>query len=129
MQKYLYLLLAFVATSAVMMGFEFTNSFFFPFPEGLDTNNLEVVRAFSSSLPYTAMIMVFLGWLFGTIVGTIIILKKIGEVKFAYILAGILTFFALANNYLFVPEKIWVQFVTVPFFFLVVHFTSKYLKI
>jgi hypothetical protein len=128
MKKYLYLLLAFVAASAVMMLFEFTNSKLFPFPLELDTNDLEAVRAYSATMPDTVMSMVFLGWLFGTVLATWILLKYTRDVTLAYIHAGILTVLALGNNYLFIPAKVWVQIVTLPFFFIVVWVVHRYYK-
>lgn len=132
MKNHFNLLLAFVATSAVMMIFEFTNSLLFPFPEGMDQNSLAAVRSFSAGLPDTAMILVFCGWLFGTILGTSILLKRVQEravaMKLAYILAVILTLFALLNNFLFIPDKIWVQVVTIPFFACVVYVVTKYYR-
>jgi len=128
MKKYLYLLLAFVLTSAVMTLFEFINSFIFPFPEFLDRNNLEAVRAFTVTMPDTALIMILLGWFFGTILGTYTVLKFTKSTKLIYIHAGVLTILAVINNYLFMgTDRLWFSVLTLPFFFVVAWGTKKYI--
>jgi hypothetical protein len=80
-------------------------------------------------MPNTALVMVFMGWIIGTIVGTKILLKYTLDRKLAYYHAGILTVLAMVNNYLYIPSKWWVQVVTVPIFFVVVwvviHFSKN----
>ncbi len=55
----------FVVASIVMMIFEYINSFFFPLPKDLDWKDTAAVKAVTASLPWTAYILVFVGWAFG----------------------------------------------------------------
>ena len=59
----------FIVASIIMVVFEFINSFFFPLPKDLDWNNTEAVHAVTASLPWTAYILVFLGWAVGAFEG------------------------------------------------------------
>ena len=59
----------FLAASAVMMACEFANSQVFPFPPGLDTNNVDQVRQFAASMPLEALILVAVGWAAGSTLG------------------------------------------------------------
>ena len=59
----------FVVASVVMLACEFANSFFFPFPKGMDTNDLEAVRAFAASMPLSALVLVAIGWVLGAFAG------------------------------------------------------------
>ena len=59
----------FIVASIIMVIFEFINSFFFPLPKDLDWNNIEAVQAVTASLPWTAYILVFLGWAVGAFEG------------------------------------------------------------
>ncbi len=90
----------FLAASAVMMAFEFTNSFFFPLPSDLDWTNPEAVRALTASLPWTAYILVLLGWVAGSFAGGNVATYFSGETRYCVTLAlGILlTLVGIANN-------------------------------
>ena len=59
----------FVVASAVMLACEFANSFLFPFPPGMDTNDLQAVRAFAASMPLSALVLVAIGWVAGSFAG------------------------------------------------------------
>ncbi len=59
----------FVVASIVMMAFEFTNSLFFPLPSDLDWMDTAAVQALTASLPWTAYILVLLGWIAGSFAG------------------------------------------------------------
>lgn len=59
----------FIVASIVMMAFEFTNSFFFPLPSDLDWMDTAAVQALTASLPWTAYILVLLGWMAGSFKG------------------------------------------------------------
>lgn len=49
----------------VMTLFEFGNSFIYPLPPDLDMTDGNAVRAFTASLPWTAYLLVLLGWMVG----------------------------------------------------------------
>jgi hypothetical protein len=75
MKKILIFIGAFVATSCVMMVFEYTNHLMYPFPEGFDTTNLQAIQEFGKTMPIFAFVMILLGWFFGTILGVWILNK------------------------------------------------------
>lgn len=56
----------FIVASIIMLVFEWINHFLFAIPAGLDTNDAAAVKAFTASLPWTAYILVFLGWAIGS---------------------------------------------------------------
>ena len=125
---------AFVATSAVMMGFEFTNHMLYPFPEGLDTTNLAAIQQFGLTMPIFAFVMILLGWFFGTILGVWILNKYLvlkneaTKVKVIYGFAALLTALAIMNNFMYVGlgNRMWFEIITVPFFVLVAYLTMKF---
>src|SRR6266576_1660431 len=59
----------FVVAALIMMLFEWVNSFLFPLPKDLDWMDTVAVQAFTASLPWTAYILVFLGWAIGAFEG------------------------------------------------------------
>ena len=116
-KKLLPVVAGFVAAFAVMMAFEFTNSLLFPFPAGMDTNDLEAVRAFSRSLPATAFILVIGGWALGSFAAGWLTTRLSGESSYRLsLLVGILlTVLGIANNIMFVPQP-WVNVIGLPLF-------------
>lgn len=127
---------AFVATSVVMMAFEFTNHLLYPFPAGLDTTNLAAIQEFGKTMPTFAFIMIVLGWLFGTVLGVWILDKYLVKgseemkIKIIYGFAILLTALAIMNNFMYVGlgNRLWFEVVTVPFFVLVTYLTLKFVK-
>lgn len=127
---------AFVATSVVMMGFEFTNHMLYPFPEGMDTTNLAAIQQFGLTMPTFAFMMILLGWLFGTILGVWILNKylvvKSGatKVKVIYGFAGMLTALAIMNNFMYVGlgNRLWFEVLTVPVFIVVTYLTLRFIN-
>jgi hypothetical protein len=77
----------FVGASLVMMLFECINSFFYKFPSSMDPNNIEQLRAFSASLPWTAYVLVFVGWAAGAFVAGYLV-SAISKEE-GWILAGV----------------------------------------
>lgn len=71
----------FIIASIVMMIFEYINSFIFPIPSDLDWNDPEALRALTESLPWTAYILVLLGWAFGSCKGGWVAAWLAGETK------------------------------------------------
>jgi hypothetical protein len=59
----------FLVASVIMVIFEYINSFFFPVPENGFSMSIEELHALTASLPWTAYILVFLGWAFGAFEG------------------------------------------------------------
>ena len=87
------LLVAFIT----MMLFEFVNSFFFPFPEGMDVRD---VKAFTDTLPWTVYILVLLGWTFGSFLAGYITTRLSREQSYSLslIVGIILTLLGVLNN-------------------------------
>lgn len=96
--------LSLVASSLVMMVCEYTNSLIYPFPAGMDTKNIEEVRAFTENMPSTAYILVLLGWTLGSALGAYL-LQRYSRVESRTrnikILIMVLTLLGLANNLMF----------------------------
>jgi hypothetical protein len=99
----------FVVASIVMMIFEFINSFIFPIPADLDWKDPEAVRALTESLPWTAYILVLLGWAFGAYKGGWVAAWLSGETKFrtslalavVLVIAGILNVMMIGHDIVF----------------------------
>ena len=62
-------LAGFLVASIIMLIFEWINHFIFPLPASLEQNDTAAVQAFTASLPWTAYILVFLGWAVGAFEG------------------------------------------------------------
>ncbi len=90
------LLIAFV----VMMILEFINSLFFPLPQGLDWNDTAAIQAFTASLPWTAYILVLIGWILGSFGAGFVSTYLSGETKYrlAFLVGILLTLGGVANN-------------------------------
>lgn len=98
--KWLWPILAgFITASIVMMIFEYANSFLYPIPADLDWRDPEAVRAFTGSLPWTAYVLVLLGWAFGSYKGGWVTAYLAGETKFraSLILATLLVAAGIYN--------------------------------
>gem|GEM_PF-1587708 len=72
----------FIVASIIMLIFEWINHFIFPLPVGLDQHDTAAVQAFTASLPWTAYILVFLGWAFGAFEGGCTTAWLAGEKQF-----------------------------------------------
>lgn len=96
--------------SVIMTAFEYANSLIYPFPEGMNTRDLEQVREFSMSMPSTAYILVFLGWAVGTFVAAVLVSKMVVDKKKTFNLLSalviILTLAGLFNNIAF-AAPVW----------------------
>jgi hypothetical protein len=58
-----------VVAGIVMMACEFANSRLYPFPEGMDVNDIEQVRSFAAAMPLSALVLVAIGWTVGSFAG------------------------------------------------------------
>lgn len=89
----------FVVASAVMMLFETLNSFLFPLPKDLDWSDQAAVKALTLSLPWTAFILVILGWAAGSFVGGWVSTYLSGEVSYRVtaLLSALLVLAGIAN--------------------------------
>lgn len=89
----------FVVASIAMMIFEFANSYLYPLPANLDWMDTAAVQAFTASLPWTAYILVILGWMAGSFKGGWVATRLSGDVSYrtALVLGVILTFAGIWN--------------------------------
>ncbi len=105
----------FITASMVMMAFEFTNSFLFPFPEGFDTQSIVAVQAFAAEKSPQIFYLVLLGWTAGALVGGYVTAWLSHEARFRQgavlavflVLAGVL-------NHLLINHPLWFNLVAFP---------------
>lgn len=84
----------------IMMVFEYANSFLYPLPEGLDVMDRDAVVAFTNSLPWTAYILVLLGWAFGSFKAGCVTtyLAREHTYRLSLVVGVILTLLGVVNN-------------------------------
>ncbi len=119
------LLVAFIT----MTIFEYINSFIYPLPIDLDTRNPEAVWAFTASLPWTAYILVFLGWIIGAFKAGWVTtyLTKEKTYKLSFMVGIILTILGVINNIL-IGHHLLFNIVGLPMFILFTYLGHKYLS-
>jgi hypothetical protein len=110
--KIIPIVLGFIAASAVMMLFEFTNSFLFPFGDGFDTSDIEAVRAFAAMYSPQIFYMVLAGWAVGALSGGYVTAWLSGERQFraSAALALLLVLAGVANHLMF-QHPLWFNIV------------------
>lgn len=57
------IIISFVIAVIIMLVLEYINSLIYPFPEDMNKTDIVSVRAFTMSLPWTAYILVIIGWI------------------------------------------------------------------
>ena len=92
-------LAGFVVASVIMVVFEWINHFIFPLPASLEKNDTAAVQAFTASLPWTAYILVLLGWAAGAFEGGCTAAWLAGEKQLGAtsVLAVLLVFAGIAD--------------------------------
>jgi hypothetical protein len=87
------------------------------------------VEGFTASLPWTAYILVFLGWLLGSFKAGCVTtyLSKEREYKLSFLVGAILTFIGALNN-IIVGSNIWFNVIGLPVFLLFTYLGHKYVK-
>jgi heme A synthase len=102
-----------------MMFFEFINSLRYPFPSGMDPNNIEHVKAFLSTLPSEAYTFIVLGWIFGSFLGGYVVSMLTKEKTYTYsFLIGTLYFSIGAIYNFFIGNTLSFALMTLPVFFI-----------
>ena len=119
------LLTAFV----IMMIFEYVNSFFYPLPEGLDIRDPEAVKSFTASLPWTAYVLVFLGWVLGAFKAGCVTtyLSKENSYHLSFIVGIFLTVLGIVNNIL-IGHDMFFNVVALPMFIIFTYVGHRYLR-
>ncbi len=89
----------FIVASIIMVIFEWINHYIFPLPASLNQSDTAAVQAFTMSLPWTAYILVFLGWAFGAFEGGCTAAWLAGENQFraTLVLAVLLVLAGIAD--------------------------------
>lgn len=100
--------LGFIAASAVMMLFEFTNSYLFPFGDTFNTSDIDALRAFAAHYSPQIFYMVLAGWFTGAVCGGYITAHLSGESTFRItaVLAVLLVLAGLLNH-LMLQHPLW----------------------
>lgn len=63
------ILAGFIVAAIIVLIFEWINSFIFPLPDTHEVMSAEELLALTAALPWTAYILVFLGWAVGAFEG------------------------------------------------------------
>lgn len=84
----------------VMLIAEYINSLIYPLPEDLDWMDTEAVQAFTASLPWTAFVLVLLGWVLGSFKAGCVTayLSKERSFRLPLLVGVILTILGIINN-------------------------------
>ena len=98
-----------IVAMALTMAFEYANSSFFPLPQNLDAYDTAAVHAFTASLPWTAYILILLGWIAGSFAAGALTTYLSGEKRYRLscvvgiilLLAGIANALALGHELVF----------------------------
>lgn len=119
------LLTAFV----IMMVFEFVNSFFYSLPEGLDTMDNAALQAFTATLPWTAYILVFLGWVVGAFVAGYVTtyLAKEDMYRLSLVVGVALTLLGILNNMMIGHDMLF-NIIALPMFIIFTYLGHRYMR-
>lgn len=117
----------FIVASIVMMAFEFTNSSFFPLPSDLDWSDTSAVQALTATLPWTAYILVLLGWMVGSFAGGWIATRLSRDTRYRTALAlGILLTLAGIANTMMIGHAILFNLIALPQFLIFTYLGHRY---
>ena len=113
----------------VMMAFEYGNSFIYPLPEGLDIYDPAAVQAFTASLPWTAYILVFLGWVAGAFAAGFVTTRLSREMKYrlTLIVGIILTALGVVNN-MMIGHDMFFNVIGLPMFLIFTYLGHRYAR-
>lgn len=101
-----------VTTFLVMMLFEFSNSFFYPFPAGFNTQEPSQVRLFIEANSPGIFLLVIAGWIFGSVAGGVVVTGIAGESgRKVCLVAGVVITTLQVLNFLFLPHPVWAMVV------------------
>jgi hypothetical protein len=120
MRKVLGVIAGFVVAVACMMTAEGINHRIYPIPNNINSRDTEAVRRLVATLPAGAFVLVLVGWLVGTLLGTFLA-AKIGRSRVpAYVVGALLLCGGIANIVM-LPQPAWFDavalliFVAMPF--------------
>ena len=117
-----------VTAFIVMTILEYSNSFFYPLPEGLNPYNTAAVQAFTASLPWTAYILVLVGWIMGAFAAGALTthLSREETYHLSFIVGVILTILGIINNIL-IGHAMYFSLIGLPMFFIFTYLGHRYL--
>jgi hypothetical protein len=112
-----------------MMAFEYTNSLVYPFPEGMDTQNLEQIRAFADTMPLSALALVVMGWITGSFTAGWVTarLAKSHTFTLVLIVGGLLTIAGMVNAWM-IQNPLWFHIGALPLFMICTYVGYIYCK-
>ncbi len=118
-----------LVASIVMLAFEFANSLLFPLPEGLDWTDQEAVRAVTAALPWTAYILVLLGWIAASFKAGCVTARLAHEERYhvTFVLGVILTVCGIANNIILGSSTIFFA-ISLPVFMVFTYLGHRYIR-
>ena len=116
-----------VVAFVVMMIFEYANSFIYPLPADLNIYDPAAVRAFTASLPWTAYILVFLGWVLGAFKAGWVTtyLSKEKTYRLSFLTGAILTILGIINN-IAIGHAMFFNLIGLPMFILFTYLGHRY---
>ncbi len=115
-----------LAAFAVMMVCEYVNSLFYPLPADLDLRDATALKAFTSTLPLSAYILVLTGWALGAFKAGCITtyFSKEKKYRLSFLVGLILTILGIANN-IIIGHAMVVNVLGLPLFALFTYFGHR----
>lgn len=95
-----------VIAFAIVMATELIPHQLYPPPAGFDQSDFTQVKAYVSTLPTTALVIVLAGWLVATVAGTSVA-AGIGKSRVPAYVVGALLLCAGVYNALAIPQPVW----------------------
>ncbi len=118
-----------ITASVVMLACEYINSFFFSLPADLDWNDPAAVQAFTQSLPWTAYILVLIGYVLGSFKGGCVTTYLARENTYRMSLAlGILLTLGGILNVLMIGHPAVFTVLSLPTFLIFTYLGHRYLR-
>lgn len=113
----------------IMTIFEYINSFLYPLPANLDMSDVTALQAFTATLPWTAYVLVFLGWVVGSFKAGCVTtyLAKEESYRLSLVVGIILTILGVLNN-MMIGHDMFFNIIGLPMFILFTYLGHKYLR-
>ena len=100
-----------IATWIPVGGMEMLTHNLYPPPPGTDMSNFAAVKVYVGSLPPTALILVLLGWLIGTLLGTFVAARIGRSLVTGYTVGAVLLAAGIFNAFA-IPQPVWFSIVS-----------------
>jgi len=107
-KRILSVVLGLICAFVLILSLEMINSLFYAPPEGVDFKTPVAMRAFIDALPVTAFLLVLLGFILGTFIGSLVavMVSKSGNLVPAMLVGVILMVANMADLYL-IQHPLW----------------------